>query len=143
MSEWFSVKDRLPDRNGDFIIGLPMVFKNKRRYVIQSVMHFNKDNKKWEDFWPGTMGEHPTYWTEIPKPAEDGKPSEWVSVRERLPECSGDRLVSYDSGKGYKLVTIMSFNDRTNVWATFIPKLLGVRPTHWRDFPEPPKEDEA
>ena len=66
--------------------------------------------------------------------------SEWISVKERLPEKPGECLVTYhpcywDNVQPEIRVGIDSFRGKT-AWA----KKKYQRVTHWMPLPEPPKE---
>ena len=67
--------------------------------------------------------------------------SEWISVKERLPETAGEYLVVYhpchwDMVREELRVGIDTFRGRT-AWA----KKKYQRVTHWMLLPEPPKGD--
>ena len=68
--------------------------------------------------------------------------SDWISVKERLPEVAGEYLVVYhpcywDDVKEDLRVGIDSFRGKT-AWA----KKKYQRVTHWMPLPEPPKENQ-
>lgn len=61
---------------------------------------------------------------------------EWISVKEKLPECQGWHLVCV-----YGWVTLAWFG--SNGWEGFCTcTATSERVTHWKDLPEPPKEDD-
>lgn len=57
--------------------------------------------------------------------------SEWISVRDRLPEENGDYLVALDDG--YIGVTWYSADEGFDLWAD------AGEVTHWMPLPEPPE----
>ena len=68
--------------------------------------------------------------------------SEWISVKERLPECDMPCLCQYVFGNGK-----MAFYQVLDYYFTekvphFQHELggTGMRVTHWMPLPEPPKE---
>ena len=68
--------------------------------------------------------------------------SEWISVKERLPEVAGEYLVVYHPCYWHDVkedlrVGIDSFRGKT-AWA----KKKYQRVTHWMPLPEPPKENQ-
>lgn len=69
--------------------------------------------------------------------------SQWISVKDRLPERSGDVLVCHDE---YYIMSVLSYSWRHKAFNAFdsLPtsenRIESV--THWMPLPEPPKEDE-
>lgn len=69
--------------------------------------------------------------------------TEWISVKERLPEKAGEYLVAYhpcywdDVDTTHHEVGIDTFRGKSS-WA----KKKFQRVTHWMPKPEPPKEEE-
>ena len=69
--------------------------------------------------------------------------SEWISVKDRLPDAKGEYLVTYHPchwdyvQPDVKVVGIDSFRGKTT-WA----KKKFQRVTHWMPLPEPPKGDD-
>lgn len=64
--------------------------------------------------------------------------SEWISVKDRLPEGYTDVLVCFITASGYHVeVTFYCDHhpDYGNGW------YLPVNITHWMPLPEPPEED--
>lgn len=71
-SGWISVKDRLPDKEGSYIVC------TKNGSVCTS--HFYKDlydlyiqlqNKKPKSMWSGTVSPHITHWMPLPEPPKE------------------------------------------------------------------------
>lgn len=70
--------------------------------------------------------------------------SEWISVKDRLPEeiCV---LVVLKTGT----VTVGEYSEKSGDWLILDPFIIGCidpikyyyRPTHWMPLPEPPKEE--
>ena len=80
-------------------------------------------------------------WNEMEKERkqrEENAPcSEWISVKERLPE-PGERVLLSDGtfvAEGYILFTGKWM--RNGIW------VLPMHPTHWMPLPEPPKEGDS
>ncbi len=76
MSEWFSVKDRLPEKPGRYLVSyLRISNENITKKVV--------DTLKWENYgphlnpksrWHGTdriRGKYITHWMPLPKPPEN------------------------------------------------------------------------
>lgn len=59
----------------------------------------------------------------------------WISVKERMPEHSGEYLVS-SAELGAQFVDTSFYFDDKQQWALF-----GEHLTHWMPFPEPPEKD--
>lgn len=72
---------------------------------------------------------------------DHGKPSVWISVKDRMPEKSGQYLCWFGANKvaiGMAIVTYV------NEWKAFgrlesFEKYPNI--THWMPLPEPPKEE--
>ena len=63
--------------------------------------------------------------------------AEWISVKDRLPERSGNYLVVEELKSGGKLTFMRWFNSNIPTEFTYSPHV-----THWMPLPEPPKEDD-
>ena len=65
--------------------------------------------------------------------------SEWISVKDRLPERKGKYLVTwlwaYGTEYENKYVDVVFFRGKTH-WAKFEKYI-----THWMPLPDPPKEN--
>ena len=59
--------------------------------------------------------------------------SEWISVKERLPE-HGQITLCYDDGE----MDCDQWDEWANVWVGHSQRVIRV--THWMPLPEPPKE---
>lgn len=68
--------------------------------------------------------------------------SEWISVKDRLPEKSDDYLVyylkKYECGFETKWINVCSFITSHDGWQTDNTETI----THWQPLPEPPKEEQ-
>lgn len=66
--------------------------------------------------------------------------NEWISVKDRLPECGVNVLVTDGI---HQMVTWCEFVDGTFQWVDNFIEYVNVRfkpVTHWMPLPEPPKE---
>lgn len=63
--------------------------------------------------------------------------SEWISVKDRLPEGYKDVLVCFENSSGYH-VDITFYSDKLDYGEGWY---LTADITHWMPLPEPPKED--
>lgn len=68
--------------------------------------------------------------------------SEWISVKERLPQGKGECLVVYDLNPKIDMTEFGKFlNDRGKMEQGFCSDGdIWVNVTHWMPLPEPPKE---
>lgn len=63
--------------------------------------------------------------------------SEWISVKERLPEDGQVVLVIMPKGT----VTLGEIRKKTQTWDVFLDMAIWTaEPTHWMPLPEPPKD---
>ncbi|MEL4859810.1 DUF551 domain-containing protein [Pseudoflavonifractor phocaeensis] len=60
---------------------------------------------------------------------------EWISVKDRLPECFAPVIVCRADGK-----VECGMRDINNWWKVYGTRTKRV--TYWMDLPEPPKEDD-
>lgn len=69
---------------------------------------------------------------------------DWISVKDRLPEKSGDVLVYIAYRREHGRVTVVPYSDRYKAFNTrdeyVSPKYKIDGVTHWMPLPEPPKE---
>lgn len=80
-------------------------------------------------------------WTELKKRLEGHyATSDWISVKDRLPEESGDYLALQNSVNQY----VLHFSSRHQAFNCYdfdeIAKYKITDITHWMELPEPPKE---
>ena len=59
----------------------------------------------------------------------------WISVDEELPNDTGCVLI-YSAGGG---VAEGWYNPSLKIWIQFRWSVTGIKATHWRTLPEPPK----
>lgn len=73
--------------------------------------------------------------------------SEWISVRDRLPESTGEYVLVLASGKPSENVTLVQAYklaefDANDGWILeMYPEWENPTVTHWMPLPEPPEED--
>ena len=68
------------------------------------------------------------------------KKSNWISVKDRLPEMCTDVIVCNENGRVYSAW----YNYGDNSWLyAFTAEIITHKVTHWMPLPEPPKEDDA
>lgn len=66
--------------------------------------------------------------------------SEWISVKDRLPEFGQAVLIYTEYGK-YDVCDIARDSDGDIMWHNFIrPRHTNGSVTHWQPLPKPPKE---
>lgn len=68
--------------------------------------------------------------------ADDG----WISVKDRLPDRSGNYLV-YTSIEGRSIIKTSYWMASTQTWLGVEACSVLIRITHWMPLPEPPKEE--
>lgn len=68
---------------------------------------------------------------------KNAKKTEWISVKDRLPEKNNIVLVCTDNGQ-YKVV----LTSHLSSYGEWISYDKNRKVTHWMPFPEPPKEEE-
>ena len=66
--------------------------------------------------------------------------SEWISVKDRLPEC-GEVIAFSNQYEDYLIGCLFEFECEDVVCYSDGCEMYHV--THWMPLPEPPKEDEA
>lgn len=71
------------------------------------------------------------FFTDCPLPTVDTKPTEWISVDERLPDKQAQFLIVDD--EGYMEIALWT---RQFGWFSHINR--GNKVTHWMPLPEPP-----
>ena len=64
--------------------------------------------------------------------------SDWISVKDRLPEFSEPVLVFYGY-ESYCVATLMRYHSRNGSTWYMPDKWLPGPPTHWMPLPEPPE----
>ena len=64
--------------------------------------------------------------------------SQWISVKERLPEIGKVVLAAMPKGT----VTLGGIRKKTQAWDVFLDMAIWTaEPTHWQPLPEAPKEE--
>ena len=77
-----------------------------------------------------------------PTVAKDIKvPDKWVSVKDRLPEKSGQYLCWFGANKVAIGPAIVTYVDEWKAFGNLVSLEKYPNITHWMPLPEPPKED--
>lgn len=64
--------------------------------------------------------------------------AEWISVKDRLPDCAEPVLISHSDGD-MRYISIADI-DPCGMWSDQNYEII-YTVTHWMPLPEPPKED--
>lgn len=97
---------------------------------------YGKPSIGWED------GKRMMEWIEhAPTVAKDIKvPDKWVSVKDRLPEKSGEYICWFGANKLAMGPAIETYVDEWKAFGDLITLAKYPNITHWMPLPEPPKE---
>jgi hypothetical protein len=65
--------------------------------------------------------------------------TEWISVKEQLPEDAKFRLCCVNSETGYMSIFVGYYSSTGHWWLLNAASSIPVAPTHWCDLPAPPE----
>ena len=128
-SEWISVNDRMPEE-----------FRRESKYIEFKTLSgmlidgYSKRNAFYDSKYGSIITSIVTHWKY--KNNEPKEESEWISVKDRMPEESKFKAEDY-----------LVFNDQGEIEVCFINNRVfrdkredrNVIASHWRHLPEPPK----
>lgn len=70
--------------------------------------------------------------------------AEWISVKDRLPECGVSVLIHFKSGLNMAAGFLQDVDEDRTMWCAYTDDGFyadcDYEPSHWMPLPEPPKE---